>query len=257
MSQARRMVISALVPRRAPFLDVTVYVASSDVWFRPGEALYGKLMGFAFTSPCEVPLAEAAENGLSTEVLGVTYQPDGKLLIQGFISKEGTLKNGVKLSRLLPDGSVDPSFKGQDRCSSLTPSTPGRVWLQPDGRILLGSKSIFSSPNHEDKLALIITFEANHLSALADGGFIVARVGLLNAFEEQARVVLARLDSNGRIDRAAAERFRSAFAAEEISSIFCQTAAWTPAFIRRFRADPSAGTTSPRRIARSALRTAA
>ncbi len=57
------------------------------------------------------------------------------------------------------------------------------------------------------------------LSALADGGFIVARVGILNAFEESTPVVLARLDSNGRIDRAVAERLRAAFVAEEISSI--------------------------------------
>ncbi|WPB77606.1 hypothetical protein KYC5002_00365 [Archangium violaceum] len=435
MSQARRMVISALVPgvlllilavlplpRRVPFLDVTVRVASSDVWFRPGEALYGKLKGTAFTSPCEVPLWEAAQNGLSTEVLGVTYQPDGRILVQGFISKEGTFKNGVKLSRLLPDGSIDPSFKGQDRCSSLTPASPGRVWIQPDGKILLGSKSIFSSPNHEDKLALIVSpegeelrrvsipklpaeqyveglvaeiqlqpdggllmyggfrreadsrsgspilritpeglpdlsswrempgldvadsipgasgadgrrfivadnpndaesllpavysisaegkpdevfherllgmqrekglrqasalavqadgkivtafvtgearsevlrlnpdgtlddtfqrevfpFEANHLSALADGGLIVARVGLLNAFEERTPVVLARLDSNGRIDRAVAERFRSAFAEQEISSILGLTVGPDgTVLLYRFAPHPAGGKT--------------
>ncbi|ATB43658.1 delta-60 repeat domain-containing protein [Cystobacter fuscus] len=410
MSQTRRMVISSLVPgvlllilavlplpRRVPFLDVTVRVASFGVWFMPGEALYGKLTGFAFASPCEVSLWEAGQHGFSTEVLGVTYQPDGRILIQGFISKEGTRKNGMKLSRLLPDGSIDPTFKGQDRCSSLTPTHPGHVWLQSDGKILLGSGSISSSPNHKDELALIVSpegeelrrvsipnlpaeqhveglvaevqlqsdggllmyggfrreadsksgspilritpeglpdlsswrempelgvadsipgaigadgrrfivadnpeyaesllpavysisaegqpdevfherllgmqrekelrqatalavqadgklvtafvtgearsevmrlnpdgtlddtfqreelpFEANHLSALADGGFIVARVGLLNAFEERTPVVLARLDSNGRVDRAVAERFRSAFAAQGISSI--------------------------------------
>lgn len=410
MSQARRLVISALVPgvlllilavlplpRRVPFLDVTVRVASFDVWFRPGEALYGKLKGFAFASPCEVSLWEAGQHGLSTEVLGVTYQPDGKILVQGFISKEGTWKNGMKLSRLLPDGSIDPTFKGQDRCLSLTPAHPGRVWLQPDGKILLGSGSISSSPNHKDELALILSpegeelrrvsmpqlpaeqhvegpvaeiqlqpdggllmyggfrreadsksgspilritpeglpdlsswrempglevaesipgasgadgrrfivadnpnyaesllpavysisaegqpdeafherllgmqrekelrqatalavqadgkivtafvtgearsevmrlnpdgtlddtfqrkelpFEANHLSALADGGLIVAQLGLSNAYDGQTPVVLARLDSNGRIYRAAAERFQSAFAEQEISSI--------------------------------------
>ena len=360
------------------------------------DALYGKLTGFAFASPCEVSLWEAGQHGFSTEVLSVTYQPDGRILIQGFISKEGTRKNGVKLSRLLPDGSIDPTFKGQDRCMRLT-AYPGHVWLQSDGKILLGSESISSSPNHKDELALIVSpegeelrrvsipnlpdeqhvegpvaeiqlqsdggllmygsfrreadsksgspilritpeglpdlsswrempgldvadsipgasgadgrrfiaadnpkyaesllpavysisaegrpdevfherllgmqrekelreatalavqadgkivtafvtgearsevvrlnpdgtlddtfqreefpFEANHLSALADGGLIVARVGILNAFEEQTPVVLARLDSNGRIDRAVAERFRSAFAAQEISSI--------------------------------------
>ncbi|EPX64974.1 hypothetical protein D187_000399 [Cystobacter fuscus DSM 2262] len=411
MSQARRMVISALVPgilliilavlplpRRAPFLDVTVYVPSFDVWFMPGATLYGKLKRVTFASPCEVSLWEAGQHGLRTEILGVTYQPDGKILIQGFISKEGTWNNGVKLSRLLPDGSIDPTFKGQDRCMRLTtPAQPGDVWLQTDGRILLGARTISSSPNRENELALIVSpegeelrrvsipklpaeqhveglvaevqlqpdgglllygsfrreadsksrspilritpeglpdlsswrempgldvadsirgvsgadgrhfivadnpnyaesllpavysfsaegqpdevfherllgmqrekelrqatalavqadgkivtafvtgearsevmrlnpdgtlddtfqreefpFEANHLSALADGGLLVARVGILNAFEERTPVVLARLDSNGRVDRAVAERLRSAFAAQEISSI--------------------------------------
>ena len=410
MSQARRMVISALVPgvvllilavlplpRRVPFLDVTVRVASFDVWFRPGAALYGKLKGFVFASPCEVSLWEAGQHGFSAEVLGVTYQPDGRILIQGYISKDRARKKGMKLSRLLPDGSIDPIFKGHDHCLSLTPVHPGHVWLQSDGRILLGSGSISSSPNDKDELALIVSpegeelrrvsipklpaeqhvegpvaevqlqsdgglllyggfrreadsksaspilritpeglpdlsswrempglnvvdsipgasgadgrhfivadnppyeesllpavysisaegqpdevfherllgmqrekelrqatalevqadgkivtafvtgearsevmrlnpdgtlddtfqrealpFEANHLSALADGGFLVAQVGFLNGSDERTPVVLARLDSNGRIDGAVAERFRSAFAAQGISSI--------------------------------------
>ncbi|MFY0576561.1 delta-60 repeat domain-containing protein [Cystobacter fuscus] len=138
-------------------------VASFDVWFMPGAVLYGKLKGIVFASPCEVSLWEAGQHGLSTEVLGVTYQPDGRILIQGSISKEGTRKNGVKLSRLLPDGSVDPTFKGQDRCLSLAPAQPGHVWLQSDGKILLGSESISSSPNHEDELALIVSPEGEEL----------------------------------------------------------------------------------------------
>ncbi|WNG15926.1 hypothetical protein [Cystobacter fuscus] len=435
MSQARRLVISSLVPgvlllilavlplpRRVPFLDVTVRVASFDVWFMPGHVLYGKLKGFAFASPCEISLWEAGQHGFSTEVLGVAYQPDGRILVHGFISKEGTRKNGVKLSRLLPDGRIDPTFKGQDRCVHLSSVHPGHVWLQSDGRILLGSESISSSPDRKDELALILSpegeelrrvsipnlpaeqhveglvaeiqlqsdgglllyggfrreadsrsgspilrispeglpdlsswrempgldvadsirgasgadgrrflvadnpnyaesllpavysisaegqpdevfherllgmqrekelrqatalavqadgkivtafvtgearsvvmrlnpdgtlddtfqreefpFEANHLSALADGGFIVARVGLLNAFEEQTPVVLARLDSNGRSDRAVAERFRSAFAAEEISSILGLTVGPNgTVLLYRFAPDPAGGKT--------------
>jgi uncharacterized delta-60 repeat protein len=410
MSQTRRSVISSLVPavlllilavlplpRRVPLLGITVRMASFDVGFTPGQVLYGKLGGIAFASPCEVSLWKVGQQGFSAEILGVTYQPDGRILVQGFVSKEGTRKNGIKLSRLLPDGSIDPSFKEQDRCLSLTPAHPGHVWLQADGTILLGSKSISSSTQSKDELALIVSpegeelrrvslpalpaeqhvegpvahvqlqpdggllmyggfrreadsgsgspvlritpegqpdlsswrelpgltvadsipgasgaegrrflvadnppyaesllpavysisaegkpdevfharllamqreknlrqatalavqadgkivtafvtgearsevrrlnpdgtldgtfqqealpFEANHLSALAEGGFIVAQVGLLGSLDEAAPVVLARLDSSGRIDKAVADQLRSTFAAQGISSI--------------------------------------
>ncbi|MFY0576562.1 hypothetical protein ACN28S_21490 [Cystobacter fuscus] len=87
-------------------------------------------------------------------------------------------------------------------------------------------------------------FEANHLSALADGGLIVARLGILNAFEERTPVVLARLDSNGRIDRAVAERLRSAFATEEISSILGLTVRPNgTVLLYRFAPDPAGGKT--------------
>jgi uncharacterized delta-60 repeat protein len=175
LSQTRRMVISSLVPvavlailalplpQRAPLLDVTVFRPAFSLWFRPGEILHGKLTEFTAVSPCEVSLWAAAKHGLSAEIVDVTYQPDGRILIQAFISKEGTFKSGYKLSRLLPDGSIDPTFQQQPRCMSLTAISPGHIHLQPDGRILLVSSDLSSSPSYENALALILSPEGEEL----------------------------------------------------------------------------------------------
>ncbi|MFY0574952.1 hypothetical protein ACN28S_11775 [Cystobacter fuscus] len=88
MSQARRLLISSLVPgvlllilavlplpRRVPFLDVTVRVASFDVWFTPGNVLYGKLTGIAFASPCEVSCGRPASMGSARKSCGPRTSP--------------------------------------------------------------------------------------------------------------------------------------------------------------------------------------
>ncbi|MBI3414564.1 MAG: immunoglobulin domain-containing protein [Verrucomicrobia bacterium] len=65
----------------------------------------------------------------STVGNAVVIQPDGKLIIGGFLS----LKPGDEIARLNSDGSVDPAFK-----CSVSPDWIRAVALQDDGKVIIG-----------------------------------------------------------------------------------------------------------------------
>lgn len=75
----------------------------------------------------------------SSYVEGMVLQPDGKLLLNGFLDLPGGTAQSVGLARLLPDGTLDTGFvtslfaTGEISNSS---SNPAMV-LQPDGKILV------------------------------------------------------------------------------------------------------------------------
>jgi Domain of unknown function (DUF5122) beta-propeller/Immunoglobulin domain len=76
------------------------------------------------------PLFGAALD-LDGPVQALAVQPDGRILIAGsFTTVAGTPRQGF--ARLLPDGTVDPTFDP----SSASPSGVGKIIVQPDGRIL-------------------------------------------------------------------------------------------------------------------------
>ncbi|MBK6832726.1 MAG: hypothetical protein IPG92_19245 [Flavobacteriales bacterium] len=89
-------------------------------------------------------------------MLGITLQPDGRILIAGnFGSVDGILTGSV--ARLDPDGSLDPSFQLFD------PQVFGTAYslaLQPDGKIPVGNTGAFFALLNSDG-SLDATFENN------------------------------------------------------------------------------------------------
>jgi len=71
-------------------------------------------------------------------VCAIALQPDGKSLVGGrFSTFHGASRSGI--SRLYPDGSVDPTFDpGAGAGGTINPPILQSVVLQPDGKILIG-----------------------------------------------------------------------------------------------------------------------
>jgi uncharacterized delta-60 repeat protein len=90
----------------------------------------------------------------NTDIEGLVMQPDGKLLIYGYLQPAGSSPTG--LLRLLPSGNVDPSFTPAAFLSAgrVTARYFGEaVQLQPDGKILvIGSFSAPTAPNRVARL---------------------------------------------------------------------------------------------------------
>jgi uncharacterized delta-60 repeat protein len=94
--------------------------------------------GIALFSP------DATGSGLSG-VKALIFQPDGKMLAAGAWVEFG--QSALALARILPSGSLDPTFGGGDGVVAIE-SSDGRaaigsdVALQPDGRILVGGSAL-------------------------------------------------------------------------------------------------------------------
>ncbi len=87
--------------------------------------------------------------GFNGDINGITVQPDQKILVGGsFSSYNGTTYG--KIIRLMPDGSVDTSFKTGMGFSS---EYVARLTLQPDGKILAGGN--FRTYNGDDARSLV------------------------------------------------------------------------------------------------------
>ncbi len=145
--------------------------------------------------------------GPDGSVLGITLQPDGRILIAGnFGSVDGILTGSV--ARLDPDGSLDPSFQLFD------PQVFGTAYslaLQPDGKILVGNTGPFARLNSDGSLDA--TFENNvygpsqgpdgwvtNMALQADGKVIIA--GSFGAVGGTPRSRIARLNTDGTNDPA-------------------------------------------------------
>ena len=83
---------------------------------------------------------------------GVALQSDGRILVSGAVYDSQLTQTTSALVRLLPGGSLDPSFSGDGRApvrttQSTVPPGHGAVMLQPDGRIITigGSDGLFVS----------------------------------------------------------------------------------------------------------------
>ncbi len=88
-------------------------------------------------------------SGFNGDIYGVMVQPDDKILIGGsFSSYNGTTYG--KIVRLMPDGTVDTSFKTGMGFSS---EYVARFALQPDGKILAGGN--FTSYNGDAARSLV------------------------------------------------------------------------------------------------------
>jgi uncharacterized delta-60 repeat protein len=161
---------------------------SLDASFDPGEGAVG--------------------NSLGLSVEAIALQPDGGVLVGGGFTSFGGLPRG-RIARLLPNGSVDPSFD------------PGTGFdlkvfalaLQPDGRVLVGGN--FQSVNGVARVrvarllsngAVDPSFDpgsgansfVSHLSVQPDGRVLAG--GDFKFFGGAARRFVARLEANGALD---------------------------------------------------------
>ena len=87
-----------------------------------------------------IPLGGTSESGHSA-----VLQPDGKIVVTGYLFSNGTVK--AEVIRCLPNGSLDPSFDGDGRVTlAVGQSAIGTaVAVQADGKIVLAGYS--ESPN--------------------------------------------------------------------------------------------------------------
>lgn len=144
-------------------------------------------------------------SGMDGSVLGITPQPDGRILIAGnFGTVDGVVTGNVV--RLNADGGRDGSFQLFD------PQAFGTAYslaLQPDGRILVGNTGPFARLNSDGSLDP--TFSTNmfgpslgpdgwvtNMALQADGKVIIA--GAFGAVGETPRPHIARLNSDGTDD---------------------------------------------------------
>ena len=166
LSWVKRIVISSLVPvgvllvlavlplgRPMDMFAIQAPMPSFMLWFTPGEFINDKLNSAVWASPCDIPLWEARKKGFYSYVSQHSFLPDGRILVLGGMSKPGRSSSGAKLARLMPDGSIDPAFKGHEGCVR----GGGLLLPQADGRLILSTDMLDSTPYGPKKVALVLS----------------------------------------------------------------------------------------------------
>jgi uncharacterized delta-60 repeat protein len=79
-------------------------------------------------------------NGSNDEGYAAAIQPDGKIIVVGYVSDPATGLPGFGVARYLPDGSLDATFGGDGRVVTEFEGfgVPQAVAIQEDGRIVVG-----------------------------------------------------------------------------------------------------------------------
>jgi uncharacterized delta-60 repeat protein len=148
--------------------------------------------------------------GANGYVNTIALQPDGRVVLGGnFTTVNSTTAN--HLVRLMPDGSMDPTF---DLTYGVTGQTVNTVVLQPDGKLLVGGN--FNSydqvalvdnmtrvlpDGHVDPSFLVYTGADTYVTSFAvqpDGKIIVG--GSFLTVEGTPRKHIARLHADGTVD---------------------------------------------------------
>lgn len=136
---------------------------------------------------------------VGTGVLATAVQGDGRILVGGGFSEvNGVARN--HLVRLLPDGTLDPSF------DAALPSfgAVNAIIVQADGRIVIsggvsGLTRLLADGSPDPSFANPIIYALlNTLAQQPDGKLLVG--GNFTAYDGQPRNRLARLDANGTLD---------------------------------------------------------
>ncbi|HLL00699.1 MAG TPA: hypothetical protein VK539_08945 [Myxococcaceae bacterium] len=167
-SWVKRLVVSSLVPvgvlllvavlplnRPADLFALQLPRLAFMFWFLPGEYINARLDRAVWASPCDIPMWEARRRAFYPYVHRHAFQPDGRILILGGISKPGRHVSGLKLVRLLPDGSIDPNYQAHAGCVR----GAGYLLPQADGRLLISREMMDSTPYGPSKLALVVSPE--------------------------------------------------------------------------------------------------
>jgi uncharacterized delta-60 repeat protein len=146
--------------------------------------------------------------GANGEVVSITLQPDGKIIIGGdFTTYNGTIRN--RIARLNANGSLDNTFNPGTGANGAVYSTS----LQPNGRIMIGGQfSTYNSTliNCIARLNADGSLDNNFNSGTGanaavysttlqpDGKTIIA--GNFTAFNDSTRNRVARLNADGSLD---------------------------------------------------------
>ncbi|MFD2718623.1 T9SS type A sorting domain-containing protein [Hymenobacter monticola] len=161
-------------------------------------------------------------------VEGVVLQPDGKLLLNGYLDLPGGTIQSAGLVRLLPDGTLDVNFvtslfEGGD--ISTNTSDPA-VLLQPDGKIVVGGSFTGAVGNHVARLntngTVDVTFQVgagpnitpSTLGLQANGTVLVG--GGFGAFNDVEQP-LVRLSATGALDPTFAPRLQNTGSASALA----------------------------------------
>lgn len=151
----------------------------------------------------------ATSLGDSSRANSVTVQPDGKILVAGNSSSNGSMTN-FALVRYLATGEVDPSFgnNGTVVTSFGVASDGASVALQNDGKIVVGGtgNDHFALARYQENGALDTGFGNNGKIVISLGGhdachaIVVQADGILVAGESDGNFALVRYTSSGSLD---------------------------------------------------------
>src|SRR4030095_7588210 len=116
--------------------------------------------------------------GGNAEARGVAVQSDGKIVVAGFASVDGTEK--FALVRYNPDGTLDTSFGSSGRVMTdvgITGSIATGVALQKDGKIVATGYAVKNSGTGYDFACVRYNTDGNADHSFGDGGKIMTSVG--------------------------------------------------------------------------------
>ncbi len=120
----------------------------------------------------------------------IVHQPDGKMLVAG----------GRDLFRLMPDGSLDPTF-GRNGHTEV-PGSARDIILLPDGKILVGGSIFVLSNNSEDFMVARFLDNGKLDPSFGVGGFNKISLNSSNdsataiALQSDGKIVAAGIDGN-------------------------------------------------------------
>ena len=157
--------------------------------------------------------------GANGELNCVTLQPDGKVLIGGYLSSyNGTSRK--RIARINADGSLDATFNPGSGVNGSN-SHLSTIALQPDGKILIGGNFNNYSGTSRNRIArlnadgsLDVTFDpgsganvvnpgsgvaiVRHIALQPDGKMLIG--GSFTSYNGAARNRIARLNADGSLD---------------------------------------------------------
>ena len=152
---------------------------------------------------------------------GAAVQPDGKILVAGYVTTSGSSDTNFAVVRYLSDGGLDPDF-GSGGVVTVSYSSGSdvaySVAVQPDGKIVVGGYAVLSGRTHVAVARLLedgsldpgfgtggratVAVGSSHADgyalALQDDGKIVVTGRAFNGSNND--VVLVRLSSSGSVD---------------------------------------------------------
>lgn len=149
--------------------------------------------------------------GFSSDVLAITVQPDGKILVGGdFTTYNGTARN--RIIRLNPDGTIDLTFNPGTGCNSPVNS----ISIQSDGKIILAGEFTNFNGTSRNRIARLNTNGSLDLTFTSGVGFngsseyVTSTVvqtdgkivvgGDFTTFNGTAVKRITRLNTNGTLD---------------------------------------------------------